>query len=220
MKSTAEIERKTGQWKREWFFCRPTRFDVSIFQTTSSTTPNQSYISAPETHGRFYNEADIIFPEQKHQARLYSTHRSPSLPFLGHGSNQRWFHMGCNRQRWPASVEPSASRKTAQRIFSAHLFAFGNQPDFQHLWVTFTTTSAGTSVQRTQLWLYNFWQLYCLISRCQRSRRQNKQFFFSLKSQHIAVRFHASEKNLCHAYRTTTGSVVDSADTLCFSIRY
>ena len=212
-------------------FADPTRFDASIFQTTSSTTPNQSYISAPGDFGNLHGstiEADIIFPEQK----------TPSLAF--------YFDTPFTKSSLFGAKEATSDDFTWAVTDNVDLqvYAIREQKNsanayFQltssHLGINLTSSIYG-DVYNNERWNFavkvknptldfatsdNYIVEFQGVNAA--GDRINNSFSLSAEiTSTQATDFHASGKRIyAGAYRTNfTGSVVDSADTLVSSIRY
>ena len=217
--------------KRMASFADPTRFDATIFQTTSSTAPNQSYISAGGDFGNLHGstiEADIIFPEQK----------TPSSAF--------YFDTPFTKSSLFGAKEASSDDFTwaATDNVDLQVYAIREQKNSANAYFQLTSSQLGINltssiygdVYNNERWNFavkvknptldvttsdNYVIEFQGVNAA--GDRINNSFSLSAEiTSTQATDFHASGKRIyAGAYRTNfTGSVVDNADTLVSSIRY
>jgi len=217
--------------KRMVSFADPTRFNASVFQTTGSTTPNQSYISAGGDFGNLHGstiEADIVFPEQK----------TPSSAF--------YFDTPFTKSSLFGAKEASSDDFTWASTDNVDLqvYAIREQANSANAYFQLTSSQLGINltssiygdVYNNERWNFavkvrnptldvttsdNYVIEFQGVNAA--GDRINNSFSLSAEiTSTQATDFHASGKRIyAGAYRTNfTGSVVDSADTLVSSIRY
>jgi hypothetical protein len=217
--------------KRMVSFADPTRFNASIFQTTGSTAPSQSYISAGGDFGKLHGstiEGDIIFPEQK----------TPTSAF--------YFDTPFTKSSLFGAKEASSDDFTwaATDNVDLQVYAIREQSNSANAYFQLTSSQLGidlTSSIYGDVYNNERWNFAVKVSNPTLSATTTDNYIiefqgvnaagdridnsFSLSSEITsaqAAAFHAAGKRIyAGAYRTNfTGSVVNQADTIVSSIRY
>ncbi len=217
--------------KRMVSFADPTRFNASVFQTTSSTTPEQSYLTAGADFGKLHGstiEGDFIFPEQK----------SPSSAF--------YFDTPFTKSSLFGAKEASSDDFTWASTDNVDLqvYAIREEKNSANAYFQLTSSQLGLDLTSSVFGdVYNNerWNFAVKVRNPTLSAtttdnhiiefqgvnaagdRINNSFSLSTEITSVqATAFHSAGKRIyAGSYRTNfTGSVVDKADTLASSVRY
>lgn len=217
--------------KRMVSFADPTRFNASVFQTTSSTTPEQSYLTAGGDFGKLHGstiEGDFIFPEQK----------TPSSAF--------YFDTPFTKSSLFGAKEASSADFTWASTDNVDLqvYAIREQKNSANAYFQLTSSQLGLDltssifgdVYNNERWNFAVKVRNPTLSTATTDNhviefqgvnaagdRINNSFSLSTEITSVqAAAFHSAGKRIyAGSYRTNfTGSVVDKADTLASSVRY
>ena len=217
--------------KRMISFADPTRFDASIFQTTSSTSPNQSYISAGGNLAKIHGttiEGEFIFPEQNTpgssffydtpftKSSLFGTKEASSDSFTWAATDNADLQVYAIREEKNganAYFQLTSSQLGIDLTSSIYGDVYNNEKWNFAVKVKNPTLNSGS----TDNYVVEFQGVNAAGDRIDNS--------FSLSTEITSTQagaFHSAGKRVfAGAYRTNfTGSVVERADTLASSIRY
>jgi hypothetical protein len=217
--------------KRMVSFANPRRFEASLFQTTSSTAPNQSYITAGGDFGKLHGttiEGEFIFPEQKTpgssfffdtpftKSSLFGTKEASSDSFTWAATDNADLQVYAVREQ-RNSANAYFQLTSSQLGINLTSSIYGDVYDNEKWNLAVKVKNPTLSSTTTDNYVIEFQGVNSAGDRINNS--------FSLSTEITSVQaaaFHAAGKRVyAGAYRTNfTGSVIDKADTLASSIRY
>ena len=217
--------------KRMVSFAHPARFEGSIFQTTSSVSPNQSYISAGGDFAKLHGttiEGEFIFPEQKSpgssyffdtpftKSSLFGTKEASSDSFVWAPTDNADLQVYAIREQ-RNSANAYFQLTSSQLGINLTSSIYGDVYDNEKWNLAVKVKNPTLSSTTTDNYIIEFQGVNSAGDRIDNS--------FTLSAEITsaqATAFHTAGKRVyAGAYRTNfTGTTIDKADTLASSIRY